>query len=121
MGWRQDVYAIAATDAAATAVPPRPRGKSLYRVTGGISFLLASPLIGGIALLGGLVMASAVRVTYPALAMRRLAVSAAAQISLLYAAIPLGRPIGGALTNRQLAHSVRPGLIMLVSTVGFQR
>ncbi|EEN3756343.1 MFS transporter, partial [Salmonella enterica subsp. enterica serovar Typhi] len=79
-------------------------------------FLLASPLIGGIALLGGLVtMASAVRVLYPALAMSWQ--MSAAQIGLLYAAIPLGAAIG-ALTSGQLAHSVRPGLIMLVSTVG---
>ncbi len=70
----------------------RSRGKSIYRVTGGISFLLASPLIGGIALLGGLVtMASAVRVLYPALAMSWQ--MSAAQIGLLYAAIPLGRPL----------------------------
>ena len=35
----------------------------------GFRFLLASPLVGGIALLGGLLtMASAVRVLYPALA-----------------------------------------------------
>ncbi len=78
--------------------------------------MLASPLIGGIALLGGLVtMASAVRVLYPALAMSWQ--MSAAQIGLLYAAIPLGAAIG-ALTSGQLAHSVRPGLIMLVSTVG---
>lgn len=115
-GSRDIYYVIAATDTAATACPSAAAGKSIYRVTGGISFLLASPLIGGIALLGGLVtMASAVRVLYPALAMSWQ--MSAAQIGLLYAAIPLGAAIG-ALTSGQLAHSVRPGLIMLVSTVG---
>ncbi|SQB21281.1 enterobactin exporter EntS [Citrobacter koseri] len=79
-------------------------------------FLLSSPLIGGIALLGGLLtMASAVRVLYPALAINWH--MSAAQIGLLYAAIPLGAAVG-ALTSGQLAHSVRPGLLMLVSTVG---
>ncbi|WP_417636858.1 MFS transporter, partial [Citrobacter freundii] len=77
--------------------------------------LLASPLIGGIALLGGLLtMASAVRVLYPALAINWHMSSA--QIGLLYAAIPLGAAVG-ALTSGQLAHSLRPGLIMLASTV----
>ncbi len=92
-GGRRDVYyAIAVTDAAATACSSAAAGKSIYCVTGGISFLLASPLIGGIALLGGLVtMASAVRVLYPALAMSWQ--MSAAQIGLLYAAIPLGRPL----------------------------
>ncbi|ESO27897.1 hypothetical protein SEEA9518_03863 [Salmonella enterica subsp. enterica serovar Agona str. 400095 18] len=38
-GGRRDVYyAIAVTDAAATACPSAAAGKSIYRVTGGISF-----------------------------------------------------------------------------------
>ena len=60
-------------------------------------------------------MASAVRVLYPALAINWQ--MSAAQIGMLYAAIPLGAAIG-ALTSGQLAHSVRPGLIMLASSVG---
>ncbi|EAU8790734.1 enterobactin transporter EntS [Salmonella enterica] len=97
-------------------VPPQPRENPFIALLAAFRFLLASPLIGGIALLGGLVtMASAVRVLYPALAMSWQ--MSAAQIGLLYAAIPLGAAIG-ALTSGQLAHSVRPGLIMLVSTVG---
>ncbi|VTP64999.1 enterobactin exporter EntS [Leclercia adecarboxylata] len=80
-----------------------------------IRFLFSNPLIGGIALLGGLLtMASAVRVLYPALAMEwQMSVS---QIGLLYAAIPLGgglwRPDSG-----NLAQSARPGLIMLLATL----
>ncbi|TGD35052.1 MFS transporter, partial [Salmonella enterica subsp. enterica serovar Poona] len=74
------------------------------------------PRTGRSARRGGLVtMASGVRVLSPARA--RSWQMAAAQIGLLYAAIPLGAAIG-ALTSGQLAHSVRPGLIMLVSTVG---
>lgn len=50
----------------------------------GFVFLLASPLVGGIALLGGLLtMASAVRVLYPALADNWQ--MSAAQIGFLYA------------------------------------
>lgn len=97
-------------------VPPQPRENPFIALLAAFRFLLASPLIGGIALLGALVtMASAVRVLYPALAMSWQ--MSAAQIGLLYAAIPLGAAIG-ALTSGQLAHSVRPGRIMLVSTVG---
>lgn len=96
--------------------PPSPREHPLKSLLTAFRFLLASPLIGGIALLGGLMtMASAVRVLYPALAMHWQ--MSAAQIGLLYAAIPLGAAIG-ALTSGQLAQSVRPGLIMLASTVG---
>lgn len=60
-------------------------------------------------------MASAVRVLYPALADNWQ--MSAAQIGFLYAAIPLGAAIG-ALTSGKLAHSVRPGLLMLLSTLG---
>ena len=94
--------------------PPQPREHPLKSLLAAFRFLLASPLIGGIALLGGLLtMASAVRVLYPALAINWHMSSA--QIGL-YAAIPLGAGVG-ALTSGQLAHSVRPGLIMLASTV----
>lgn len=96
--------------------PPQPREHPLTSLLAAFRFLLASPLIGGIALLGGLLtMASAVRVLYPALAIGWQ--MSAAQIGLLYAAIPLGAAVG-ALTSGQLAHSVRPGWIMLLSTVG---
>ncbi len=91
-GGRRDVYyAIAVTDAAATACSSAAAENPLSRYWRHF-VLLASPLIGGIALLGGLVtMASAVRVLYPALAMSWQ--MSAAQIGLLYAAIPLGRPL----------------------------
>lgn len=66
--------------------------------------------------MGGLLtMASAVRVLYPALADNWQ--MSAAQIGFLYAAIPLGAAIG-ALTSGKLAHSARPGLLMLLSTLG---
>ena len=72
--------------------------------------------MGGIALLGGLLtMASAVRaLLYPALADNWQ--MSAAQIGF-HAAIPLGAAIG-ALTSGKLAHSARPGLLMLLSTLG---
>lgn len=71
--------------------PPQPREHPLKSLLAAFRFLLASPLIGGIALLGGLLtMASAVRVLYPALAINWHMSSA--QIGLLYAAIPLGQP-----------------------------
>ena len=41
----------------------------------------------------------------------------AGQIGLLYAAIPLGAALG-ALTSGQLAQTVRPGALMLATTVG---
>lgn len=67
-------------------------------------------------MLGGLLtMASAVRVLYPAMADNWQ--MSAAQIGFLYAAIPLGAAIG-ALTSGKLAHSARPGLLMLLSTLG---
>lgn len=96
--------------------PPQPREHPLSSLAAGFRFLLASPLIGGIALLGGLLtMASAVRVLYPALAL--VWQMSAAQIGLLYAAIPLGAAFG-ALTSGRLAHNERPGWIMLLATVG---
>ncbi len=89
MGWRPPgrLLRCAATDAAATACSLRSRGKIPLSRYWRHFVLLASPLIGGIALLGGLVtMASAVRVTLSALAMSWQ--MSAAQIGLLYAAIP---------------------------------
>ena len=96
--------------------PPQPREHPLKSLLAAFRFLLASPLIGGIALLGGLLtMASAVRVLYPALAVEwRIP---AAQIGVLYAAIPLGAATG-ALTSGRLAQHPRPGLLMLGSSVG---
>jgi len=95
--------------------PPQPREHPLKSLMAAIRFLFSNPLIGGIALLGGLLtMASAVRVLYPALAMEWQ--MSASQIGLLYAAIPLGAAFG-ALTSGNLAHSARPGLIMLSATV----
>lgn len=82
----------------------------------GFRFLLSNPLIGGIALLGGLVtMASAVRVLYPALAGGWQMSSP--QMGLLYAAIPLGAALG-VLTSGTLARHKRPGWIMLLATIG---
>lgn len=97
-------------------LPPPPREHPLSSLAAGFRFLLGSPLIGGIALLGGLLtMASAVRVLYPALALGWQ--MSAAQIGLLYAAIPLGAACG-ALTSGRLAQNERPGWIMLLATVG---
>ena len=96
--------------------PPQPREHPLRSLIAGLRFLFSSPLIGGIALLGGLVtMASAVRVLYPALAQGwQMSTS---QIGILYAAIPLGAALG-ALTSGKLAHAPRPGVLMLACTVG---
>jgi len=96
--------------------PPQPREHPLKSLLAALQFLLRNPLIGGIALLGGLLtMASAVRVLYPALATGWQ--MSPAGIGLLYAALPLGAAIG-ALTSGRLAHSERPGVIMLATTVG---
>ncbi|MEW5559474.1 enterobactin transporter EntS [Enterobacter asburiae] len=96
--------------------PPQPREHPFTSLMAGLRFLFSNPLIGGIALLGGLLtMASAVRVLYPALAVGWQ--MSAAQIGLLYAAIPLGAALG-ALTSGNLARSERPGQIMLLATVG---
>lgn len=96
--------------------PPQPREHPLKSLLAGLKFLFNSPLIGGIALLGGLLtMASAVRVLYPALAEGWQMSNS--QIGLLYAAIPLGAALG-ALTSGQLAHTARPGALMLTTTVG---
>nr|WP_318382771.1 enterobactin transporter EntS [uncultured Enterobacter sp.] len=95
--------------------PPQPREHPLKSLLAAFQFLLRSPLIGGIALLGGLLtMASAVRVLYPALAVSWQ--MSASEIGLLYAAVPLGAALG-ALTSGNIAHSVRPGVVMLCATV----
>ncbi len=95
--------------------PPQPREHPLKSLLAAFQFLLRSPLIGGIALLGGLLtMASAVRVLYPALAVDWQ--MSASEIGLLYAAVPLGAAFG-ALTSGNIAQSVRPGRIMLCATV----
>lgn len=96
--------------------PPQPREHPLKSLLAALQFLLRNPLIGGIALLGGLLtMASAVRVLYPALATGWQ--MSPAGIGLLYAALPLGAAIG-ALTSGRLAHSERPGVVMLATTLG---
>ncbi|PIJ50207.1 MFS transporter [Erwinia sp. OLTSP20] len=100
------------------AIPPplQSRHHPLKSLCEGIGFLLNSPLVGGIALLGALLtMASAVRVLYPALAIHWRMSSA--QIGLLYAAIPLGAA-AGALTSGRLTQTPRPGKIMLLTTIG---
>jgi ENTS family enterobactin (siderophore) exporter len=77
--------------------PPQPREHPLKSLMAAIRFLFSNPLIGGIALLGGLLtMASAVRVLYPALAGEWQ--MSASEIGVLYAAIPLGAACG-ALTS----------------------
>lgn len=77
--------------------PPQPREHPLKSLMAAIRFLFSNPLIGGIALLGGLLtMASAVRVLYPALAGEWQ--MSASEIGVLYAAIPLGAAFG-ALTS----------------------
>jgi ENTS family enterobactin (siderophore) exporter len=82
--------------------PPQPREHPLKSLLAAIRFLFSSPLIGGIALLGGLLtMASAVRVLYPALAGSWQ--MSASEIGLLYAAIPLGAAWG--VDQRQLAQT----------------
>ncbi|WP_203462006.1 enterobactin transporter EntS [Enterobacter cloacae] len=94
---------------------PQPREHPLKSLMAAIRFLFSNPLIGGIALLGGLLtMASAVRVLYPALAGEWQ--MSASEIGVLYAAIPLGAACG-ALTSGRLAQSARPGLIMLLTTL----
>ena len=73
--------------------PPQPREHPLKSLMAAIRFLFSNPLIGGIALLGGLLtMASAVRVLYPALAGEWQ--MSASEIGVLYAAIPLGAACG---------------------------
>ena len=95
--------------------PPQPREHPLKSLMAAIRFLFSNPLIGGIALLGGLLtMASAVRVLYPALSGEWQ--MSASEIGILYAAIPLGAACG-ALTSGNLAQSARPGLIMLLATL----
>ncbi|WP_222889848.1 enterobactin transporter EntS [Enterobacter sp. C2] len=96
--------------------PPQPREHPLKSLLAAFRFLLRSPLIGGIALLGGLLtMASAVRVLYPALAIHWQ--MSAAEIGILYAALPLGAAVG-ALTSGNLVQRPRPGAIILFSTLG---
>ncbi|XTZ37337.1 enterobactin transporter EntS [Salmonella enterica] len=96
--------------------PPQPREHPLKSLLTALQFLVRNPLIGGIALLGGLLtMASAVRVLYPALATNWQ--MSPAQIGLLYAALPLGAALG-ALTSGKLAHTERPGVIMLATSIG---
>ncbi|RJT26230.1 enterobactin transporter EntS [Buttiauxella izardii] len=93
------------------APPPQARENPLLSLWNGLRFLVGHPIIGGIALVGALLtMASAVRVLYPALAGHWN--MSAAQIGLMYAAVPLGAAIG-ALTSGRIAHHSRPGMIML--------
>ncbi|MGB3251750.1 enterobactin transporter EntS [Buttiauxella gaviniae] len=93
------------------APPPQARENPLLSLWNGLRFLVGHPIIGGIALVGALLtMASAVRVLYPALAGHWQ--MSAAQIGLMYAAVPLGAAIG-ALTSGRIAHHASPGMIML--------
>jgi ENTS family enterobactin (siderophore) exporter len=93
------------------APPPQARENPLLSLWNGLRFLVGHPIIGGIALVGALLtMASAVRVLYPALAGHWQ--MSAAQIGLMYAAVPLGAAIG-ALTSGRIAHHATPGRVML--------
>ncbi|MBV4365360.1 enterobactin transporter EntS [Erwinia phyllosphaerae] len=95
--------------------PPQSHAKPLHALLEGLKFLFRHPLIGGVALVGALLtMATAVRVLYPALAVRW--DLSAQQIGFLYAAIPLGAA-AGALTSGSLAQHPRPGLVMLLSAI----
>lgn len=95
--------------------PPQAQAKPFTALVEGLKFLVSHPLIGGIALTGALLtMATAVRVLYPALAIRW--GMSAEQIGLLYAAVPLGAATG-ALTSGSLARHPRPGLVMLFTAV----
>lgn len=95
--------------------PPQARENPLLSLLNGLRFLVSHPIIGGIALVGALLtMATAVRVLYPALAGHWQ--MSAAQIGLMYAAVPLGAAIG-ALTSGRIAHHARPGMIMLVTGI----
>ncbi|MDF7681583.1 enterobactin transporter EntS [Enterobacteriaceae bacterium ESL0689] len=95
--------------------PPPSRELPLKSLLAGVKFFCSSPLVGGITVLGSLLtMAGAVRVLYPALAEGWQ--MSAAQIGLLYAAIPLGAS-AGALTSGWLTHIARPGRLMLFSAI----
>ncbi|EPT7033162.1 enterobactin transporter EntS [Cronobacter malonaticus] len=118
-------YALAALGTFLTLLPlltlpalPAPqmqRQHPLRALADGLRFLAASPVVGGVALIGALLtMASAVRVLYPALANHWQMTSG--EIGVLYAAVPLGAALG-ALTSGGLAHAPRPGRTLLVSSV----
>lgn len=95
--------------------PPQPREHPLSALGGGFKFLLASPLVGSVALIGALItLASAVRVLYPALAPHWQV--ATAQLGLMYAAVPAGAAIG-ALTSGKLKQAAKPGQLMLTTAV----
>ncbi len=95
--------------------PSQAQAKPFTALIDGFKFLLSHRLIGGVALAGALVtMATAIRVLYPALALRW--DMNAQHIGLLYAAVPLGATVG-ALTSGNLAQHPRPGLVMLLTAV----
>lgn len=95
--------------------PPQSHARPLHALVEGFKFLLGHRLIGGVALTGALLtMATAIRVLYPALALRW--ELSAQQIGFLYAAIPLGAA-AGALTSGNLAQHPRPGLVMMLTAV----
>lgn len=95
--------------------PPQSHARPLRSLAEGFTFLLGHRLIGGVALVGALLtMATAVRVLYPALAIRW--ELSAQQIGFLYAAVPLGAA-AGALTSGNLAQHPRPGKVMLFTAV----
>lgn len=118
-------YALAALGTFITLLPlltlpklPAPqmqREHPLKALASAFRFLLASPVVGGVALIGALLtMASAVRVLYPALANHWQ--MASGEIGALYAAVPLGAA-AGALTSGRLAHFTQPGRVMLFTSV----
>ncbi|WP_171998034.1 enterobactin transporter EntS [Cronobacter sp. JZ38] len=118
-------YALAALGTFLTLLPlltlpalPAPqmqRQHPLRALADGLRFLIASPIVGGVALTGALLtMASAVRVLYPSLANHWQ--MASGEIGVLYAAVPLGAALG-ALTSGGLAHSPHPGRTMLIASV----
>lgn len=95
--------------------PAQARETPFISLLNGLRFLVSHSIIGGIALVGALLtMATAVRVLYPALAGHWQ--MSAAQIGLMYAAVPLGAAMG-ALTSGRIAYHARPGMIMLATGI----
>ncbi len=103
--------AASAAAAAASAAARHP----LRSLLAGLTFLCRSPLIGGIALLGGLLtMASAVRCS-----IRRWPVAGRCRPDRLACCTPLFRSVRRwGVDQRPAAQTVRPGALMLATTVG---
>lgn len=124
VGWN---YLIAAAGTGLTLLPllrlPAMRAAAaqeqhpLRALADGFRFLFSNSVVASVALVGVLVtLSTSIRVLFPALAANAFG-GGAVEVGLMYSAVPLGATVG-ALTSAWTGRLQRPGLAMMLASLG---